>query len=84
MVRLNRRHVIQAAVFSVILIIMFAVQDIVSGKFDLRNFLVLVGLGLLLLAFMAWDNWRQDNAIERDLRAERRRARGHARLPKTR
>jgi hypothetical protein len=82
-IALSKRH-IRAGIFaSASFALFYFIEQCVKHGFTLRGMIVL-GIGAVYtVAGETWAQWHEENRLERELRAERRPLRAHAR-PKAR
>ena len=82
-IALSKRHIIAGTGLGVGVMLLFFIEDWIKHGFTVRGMIVL-GIGaVFMIAGQIWAQWHDDNRLERELRAERRPLRAHAR-PKVR
>lgn len=79
LVPVSRLHVVGAVAISAFTVLGFFIDDLVRHKVAVGDVLFLIVAFSTMAAALTWANWSEENKLERQLRASRRRQRLHAR-----
>jgi hypothetical protein len=83
LVALERSHLKAALSLATITAAIWLISDIVDGGFTAGDLYLVLAYFVVLAGALTWANWYEDNRLEQELRASRRRPRPTAQ-PKSR